>query len=172
MADPPPSPPASPPQAPNQQYVVYAQPPPPSKKSRAALGAVIVIVIVLLVILVGLYAGGFLTPASNGGSGSSAKVDVTAINLVSSANPCGVNGNSFTGYTTPAGGSEQDTLTITNNGLLFSCTISSVSATTSGFSISGANVPLTIPAGGTQALSFTIGSPNSAYTGVLTLDIE
>ena len=106
------------------------------------------------------------------GGGGSVVVDVTAINIVSSDNACHLNGNTFSGYTTAGGGSEQDTLTIPNNNLLLSCTVTSVSATTSGFSISGANTPITIPAGGSEAISFAIGSPSTAYTGVLTLNIE
>jgi hypothetical protein len=108
---------------------------------------------------------------NSGVNNSGVEVTVTAINIVSSDNACGVNGKTVSGYSAVGGESVQKTLVITN-GPFFSCTINSVSATTSGFSISGANVPLSIPAGGSESLSFFIGSPNSDYSGVLTLDIE
>ena len=103
---------------------------------------------------------------------SSTAVSVTAINVTSSDDACGSNGHSFNGFTTGVGGTISQTFTITNGDIILSCTISTVSATTSGFSVSGANAPLTIPAGGTESLSFTITAPGSAYTGVLTIDLE
>ncbi len=137
--------------------------PPPPKKSHKMLwiGIIIGVVIVIIVIGVLAYVG------SNANS-----VDVTAINITSSNNACGVSGHSFSGFTTNPGGKIQDTIIIGNGNILLSCTINSVAATTSGFSISGANVPLSIPAGGTQSLSFTIIAPGSSYNGVLTIDIE
>jgi hypothetical protein len=151
----------------------------PPARSSAAVGIVVAVVLVVGLLLLFLVLEGYLgssgsSPSGGGGGGGGGTpvVTVTAINIVSSSNPCGVNGHTFNGYTTEAGGSEQDTLTINNGALLFSCTIDSVSATTSGFSISGANVPLTIPAGGAESLSFSIGAPSTEYTGVLTLDIE
>jgi len=140
------------------------------------VAAIVLLVVIVIVIIAALW---FLGDLGNSGSGNnspggsgSVVVDVTAINIVSSDNACHVNGNTFSGYTTAGGGSEEDTLTVPNNNLILSCTIASVSATTSGFSISGANTPVTIPAGGSEALSFAIGSPTTAYTGVLTLNIE
>jgi hypothetical protein len=136
------------------------------------IALVIVLVIVVVVIVAALWFLGNSNTGTNNGGANTVVVDVTAINIVSSDNACGTNGHTFTGYTTSGGGSEQDTLTVTNSDIFLSCTISSVSATTSGFSISGANVPVTIPASGSEAVSFSIGSPNAAYTGVLTLNIE
>lgn len=118
--------------------------------------AVVVAVIVILALLAAV----------------STSIDVTAINFTSSDNACGTNGGTSSGFTTSGGGSIQDTVTIINSNLFDSCTIASVSATTSGFSISGANVPLTIPAGGQESLSFTITAPSGSYTGVLTIDFE
>lgn len=125
------------------------------------IGIVVVVVVVVIVIAV---------LASLAAVGSS--VDVTAINVTSSDNACGANGHSFSGFTTGSGGTEQYTLSVTNGNILLSCTISTVAATSSGFSISGANTPVSIPAHGTQSVSFTIHAPSGSYTGVLTLDIE
>jgi hypothetical protein len=102
----------------------------------------------------------------------SAAVDVTAINVTSSDNACGVDGHSFSGFTTNSGGAVQDTLTVRNTNTFQTCSIQSVSTTTSGFSLSGANTPISIPAGGTQSLSFTIHAPSGSYNGVVTVDIE
>ena len=123
------------------------------------LGIGVILVIVVIAVVASL--------ASTGSS-----IDVTAINITSSDNACHANGHTFSGFTTGSGGSVQDTLSVPNSNLFLSCTINTVSATTSGFSISGANTPITIPAGGTESLSFTIHAPSGSYTGVLTLDIE
>jgi len=142
--------------------VVYAAPPPPPpKKSRKLLWIIIGVVVVIVVVVIVVIS-----------LAASSSITVTAINFTSSDNACGANGHSEAGFTTSGGGSVSYTLSVTNGNILLSCTISSVSATTSGFSISGANVPLTIPAGGTESLSFTITAPSGSYNGVLTVDIE
>lgn len=101
----------------------------------------------------------------------STNVTVSAINFTSSDNACGMNSQTGPGFTSVGGGSVQESYIVTG-GLILSCTISSVTATTSGFSISGANVPLTVAADGSQTLSFTIHMPSGSYSGVLTIDIE
>ena len=147
--------------APPPAVVYAAPPPPPPKKSRKLLWIIIGVVVVIVVIVIVVIS-----------LAASSSVTVTAINFTSSDNACGANGHSESGFTTSGGGSVSYTLSVTNGNILLSCTISSVSATTSGFSISGANVPLTIPAGGTESLSFTITAPSGSYNGVLTIDIE
>ena len=134
---------------------------PPPRKSRKLLwiGIGIVVVVVIVVIAALAYIG-------------STKVDVTAINFTSADNACGMAGNTMSGFTTSTGGTQSITLSITNSNILLSCTVTSVTANTSGFSISGANTPLTIPAGGSESLSFTVTAPGSSYTGVLTIDLE
>ncbi len=155
---PPPPPPAYDP-GPAQPQMIYVAPPPPPKKHTALIVAVVVIVVVIIAIIAGIAL-----------LGSSSAVDVTAINITSSDNACGVNGHTFSGFTTSSGGAMQNTFTIPNKGIL-TCTINSVSSTTSGFSLSGANTPVSIPAQGTESVSFTIHCPNS-YNGVLTIDFE
>ena len=118
--------------------------------------AVIVLIVVVIVIISVVFA-------------VSTTATVSAVNITSSDNACGTNGQSLFGFTS-SGGSYQETITV-NGGLFLSCTIHSVTAVTSGFSISGANVPLTVPADGSAALSFSIHTPNG-YNGVLTIDIE
>jgi hypothetical protein len=168
-AQPPPAgygaPPAQPPY-PGQPY--YAAPPSPPKKKHGplywiavAIGVIVLVVIVLVIVSAALI-------VSTGGANT---VAVSAINITSGDNACGANGHSEPGFTTSGGGSVQETITV-NGGILFSCTVNSVSVSTSGFSLSGANTPLNVPAGGSQSLSFTIHAPNANYNGVLTIDIE
>jgi len=123
------------------------------------IGIIVIIIIVVVAAALLLYA-------------AAPKVTVTAINFTSSDNACGMNSQTDIGFSTTGGSSYQESYIITNGNILLSCTIGSVSATTSGFSISGANVPLTIAAGGSETLSFTINVPSGSYNGVLTIDVE
>lgn len=165
---PPPPPPAAypPVQGPtltNQPQPFFGTSPPPPPKKHGPLYwvavaiAVIVLVIIVVVVLAFFYAVGTSST-------------VTGINYTSADDACGANGQTGVGFTTSGGGSYQETLFV-SGGLLLSCTIHSVAATTSGFTVSGANVPLTVPADGSADLSFTIHVPSN-YHGVLTIDIE
>jgi hypothetical protein len=158
-----PTPPQGYPMAPPATWVGTPGPPPPPKKSKKLLWIIIGVVVAVVIAVIAVLA---LIGAA------ATAVDVTAINYTSADNACGTAGGTSGGFTTSTGGSIQDTLTITNGNIFSSCIIATVSATTPGFSISGANVPLTIPASGTLSLSFTITAPSSSYTGVLTIDLE
>jgi hypothetical protein len=151
--------PPLPAQAPYTPPQAWAARTPPKKPNRT-LWIVIVVVVVAAVAVIALVA--YI---------ASSDVDVTAINLVSTDDACSVTGHTFGGFTAGRSTSEVRTLSIPNSGSS-ACTITSVDTLTLGFSVSGANVPLTIPAEGTESLSFTIGVPPFAYTGVLTLDVE
>lgn len=131
--------------------------------------AVVLLVAIIAAILVIFFV---LSSGSISGIGGSGSVDVTAVNITSSDNACGSNGHTFPGFTLNTRQSYQQTFTINNGNLVFSCTINSVSTTTPGFSVSGANTPLTIPADGSESLSFTVTAPGASYNGVLTLDLE
>ena len=155
------------PAAPPPPPVMYqAVPPPPAKKKHGALYWVALVIGIIVIIIIVVVAAALLLYAA------APKVTVTAINFTSSDNACGMNSQTDIGFSTTGGSSYQESYIITNGNILLSCTISSVSATTSGFSISGANVPLTIAAGGSQTLSFTINVPSGSYNGVLTIDVE
>jgi hypothetical protein len=141
-------------------------PPPPKRHGPLYWIAVVIGVIVLIVVVVVVIAAVLFV--SVGGANT---VAVTGINTISSDNACGANGGTASGFTTQGGGEVQYTLTM-SGGIFLSCTVNSVSATTPGFTISGANTPLTIPADGSADLSFTIHAPSSSFSGVLTIDIE
>lgn len=128
----------------------------------------IVLVIFVVLILVAGVVYYLLAPAP-------ANVEITGVNFQSPDNACGLNGavdpswyNTTTGTSLvlsyEIGGPNATSWTGT-----LPCTIASVNTTTAGFSITGANTPLHIPANATQILSFTVNPPGSAFTGALTL---
>jgi hypothetical protein len=135
-------------------------PPPTRRHGRLYWIALFIGVIVLVLVVIGAVAFYFAVSASS---------TVTAINTTSSDDACGMNGQTFSGFTS-TGGRHQETITVTG-GPLLSCTIHSVTVVTPGFGISGANVPLTVPAGGSAALTFWVHTPYG-YDGVLTLAVE
>lgn len=126
----------------------------------------VIVVVVVLVVYAAIVIAVYLSVAATTGS-----IKVTGIEITSTDDVCGLSGHALPGYTVDSGGKAQETLGIQNANNL-SCTINTVSTPTSGFTISDANTPVTIRAGGTGALSFTINAPNGAYDGVLTLDFE
>jgi len=144
--------------------------PPPPKESGFPIWVIIVIVVVVVIGAVAaiavITAGEVVHSLSQLGV-----VQVSAINITSRDNACGLNGRSLlAGFLSGPDASFSDTLNITSSNSS-SCTIHSVAAVTAGFGLSDANVPLTIPGDGSQNLSFTITTPNS-FDGVLILDVE
>lgn len=99
-----------------------------------------------------------------------AAINVSAIHYTSTDGACGT-GATGPGFKAVGGATVTETVTV-SGGLFAACTVDSVVATTSGFSISGANVPLTVLAGKSAALTFTVHTPKSVYSGVLTIDVE
>lgn len=163
-----PTPPSDVPLAPPgtpQQWVPPAAPP---KKNRNTtwiiVGVVVAVLAAAVVVVVGL--GLFVVQSVSN------RVIVTGIDITSHDNACNLDGQSLTGFTTTSGSRVQETVMVTNGDPLLSCTISRVAATTSGFSVSGANVPLTILAQTTHDLSLNITAPGGAFIGVLTIEVE
>lgn len=127
----------------------------------------ILLVVFVVIILVAGALSYLLTPTPP-------NVTITGINFQSPDDACGLNGATDPNwYNTTA--SQSLTLSYelsgsnTTAGGTAACQITSVSTTTPGFSITGANVPLAIPANSTQILSFTVNPPGSAFSGVLTI---
>jgi hypothetical protein len=148
---------------------MVSAPPPPRRRGLGHTVLVIIVVFIAILLVFGVVAY-LLVPAP-----SSAIVEVTGINFQSPDNACGLNGAVDTSdYNTTAGVSFTLSYTLsgpnaTSGGGTTACTISTVSTTTSGFSISGANVPLSIPANSSQVFSFTVNPPGTAWTGTLTI---
>jgi hypothetical protein len=103
-------------------------------------------------------------------------VIVTGINFDSPDNACGLAGATDYGFNASTNQSLPFTYQIsgannTTSGGTMACTISGITTSTSGFTITGANVPLSIPANASQLLSFEVNTPALPYTGVLTFVI-
>ena len=98
-----------------------------------------------------------------------AGVNIVAVDYVSSDNACGLNGFSDSGFLAGIGSASQWALFLPAGG----CTITSISAVTSGFGISDAPTPLHIPPGPDyNPIIVTLHCPLIRYTGVLTIDVE
>jgi hypothetical protein len=97
--------------------------------------------------------------------------NVTALDLTSRDNVCGLNGRSYGGFSLIPGATFPFAFTLSNLGAS-SCTVNSVNATTPGFGVSGADVPLTLAAHGDGRLSLNLTAPRGTFDGVLTLDLE
>jgi hypothetical protein len=123
-------------------------------------------VFVVIILVVGVVAYLFIpAPAS---------VEITGINFQSPDDACGLDGAVDPSYYNVTAGqsfslSYELSGNNTTSGGTAACEVNSVSTSTSGFSISDANVPLAIPENSTQILSFTVNPPGSSFTGVLTL---
>jgi len=130
---------------------------------------VIVLVVIVVVILILGVVSYLLLPTS------SPNINITGVNFFSTDDACGLNGATASGFT--ANSSQAYPLSFyisgnnTTNGGTAACTINSVSTSTPGFSITGANVPLPVPENESPLLSFTLNCPSSPYSGVLTIEV-
>lgn len=109
---------------------------------------------------------------------SSPAINVTVITFQSPDNPCGIAtpaNASWQGFTANASQVVWLLFSIGGNftagGGTASCTISTVSSATAGFSVSGADLPLSIPVNTNETLQFNVTCPSSAYNGVLNLAV-
>jgi len=100
-------------------------------------------------------------------------VRVGEIDIYSPDDVCGLHAVPvyFAGFNSSTGASQVYDFGMPNfNGS--ACTVRTVTTNTTGFSVSGAQVPLTILAGANASLNVTIQSPSSPYTGNLALILE
>lgn len=151
---PPPPPPPPSPYGPPSGY-----PPPRRRRSRV----LIVVVIVIVILLIGSIAAyEFLATGP--------PVQVLEIDIWAPDNVCGLNANpiGYTGYNTSTGAAYPIDLGVPNFNST-ACTVKAVATNTSGFSLSGVQVPLTIAGNGTGSMNLTITSPGSSFSGYLNL---
>lgn len=152
-----------PPAAPGWTSAGYP-PPTPTAPKRRRWG-----VIILAVIVAFLLVGGVIFLLAPSGP----DVVVTGINFTSPDNACGLDGSTDSGFNASAGDSLELTYEISGNTTVgnatAACDLRSIVTTTPGFSLSGANTPLAVPANSTQLLSFSVNVPDATFTGVLTL---
>jgi hypothetical protein len=128
---------------------------------------VAVVLFVVLILVVGVASFLYAPSASS--------VVVTGINFSSPDDACGLDGATDSGFNDTTSDAIQFTYGLSGNssadGGTAACTIENITTTTPGFSVTGANTPLFIPANSTQDFTFTLNTPSSPYTGVLTLVI-
>jgi len=125
----------------------------------------VVAVVIVVLLLIGVVGYLLAPPAAN--------VNVTAINFYAADDVCGLDGATSDGFNASTGSSVELSFSIsgnntTNNGTA-ACEIETLTTSTAGFSVSGANVPLQVPVNSSPVLSFSVSVPSSSYTGVLTL---
>ena len=122
----------------------------------------IVVVVIVVVSVVGFL---LLTP-------STPPVQVQLIAIWAPDNVCGLMQNpiAFDGYNASTGQNISLDLVGVQNYNTTPCTIRGVVTNTTGFSLSGVEVPLTIPANDTNgSMNLTIGSPGTSFSGNLNL---
>lgn len=136
-------------------------PRPPAKDHTILIVVILVVVIVVVLAVVAIAALGFFSGFVK------STVSVSQVDWTGSNSCGGLPGSTTHGFLVFSGGSISYSVVVTN-GNPSACTINSVTASTAGFSVSGANVPLTVPASNTLTLTFSIAVPSS-YSGVLTL---
>jgi hypothetical protein len=128
----------------------------------------VVVVVIVLLLGAGIVASLFLISPPP-------PVQVEEIAIYSPNNVCGLNVNGIAYYGFNSSTSANQTLDFpVPNYNSTSCTVHGVTTNTTGFSITYAQVPLTIPAGNAQgsvnaSMNVTIISPPSSFSGVLNL---
>ena len=146
---------------------------PPRSSHAGAIAAVVVILLVLVVVFYLFSTGAFTANSPNRIGNPTQPVTITAINYQFIGASCtGWVDFSDAGATVNAGQQFGESISLTNQALLGTCTANSVSVSTSGFSVVSANTPLTVNAGATQTLSMTFGTPSSTFNGAITVVIS
>jgi hypothetical protein len=121
---------------------------------------VVVVIVVLLLVAAGIAFIFLSAPA----------VQVNDINIWAPDNVCGLNANpiDYPGFNSSTGASQPIEFDMPNFNST-SCTVTSVSTNTTGFTLSDIQVPLPIPANSTVSMNITITSPSSSFSGYLNL---
>jgi hypothetical protein len=124
---------------------------------------VIGVVVVVLLLVGGVFAFLALTAPTP-------PVQVAEIDLWAPDNVCGLNSNPsyFDGFNSSTGANQTFEFYMPDYNST-ACTIHGVTTNTSGFALTGVQVPLTIPGGENSTLNITITSPPSTFSGDLRL---
>jgi hypothetical protein len=103
-------------------------------------------------------------------------INVSEVEFQSADDPCGLVNSRYVGFTANAGQVLLLLLSVVGNstsgGGTASCTISTIGSATAGFTLTGADVPLFIPANTNETLQFDLTCPNSDYNGALFLSVS
>jgi hypothetical protein len=122
-----------------------------------------VVVVIVVLIIVAIVAYELLAPPVP-------PVQVGDINIWAPDNVCGLNANPiyYQGYNSSTHANVTVDLGVPNYNST-SCTVVGVITNSTGFALSGVQVPLTIPGGGTGSMNLTILSPGASFSGNLNL---
>jgi len=123
---------------------------------------VLVVIVVLFVVFAAIGAYLYSVPPPN--------VDVEGINVYAPDNVCGLNANpvGYSGFNASAGTQAALDLQLENFNST-ACTVHSVTTNTSGFSLSGVQVPDGVGPLGNGTLNLTLSLPSDAYSGIVDL---
>jgi len=142
----------------------YGAPPAPRRRRLGRTVLIVLVVFVVLILLVSVVSF-LLLPAP-------ASVTVTQLYFTSVDNACGVDGATSDGFNASTSQAISLSFYITGNNTTSgtsACRIQTVSTPTAGFVIAGADTPLYVAANQTGTLSFNVDTPNSGYSGILTI---
>ena len=123
-------------------------------------------IVILVAIFVAIAAIGYFAYVT-----TPPNVDVQGINVYAPDDVCGLSSNpvGYYGFNASAGSAEPLELQLENFNLSGSCTVRSVLTNTTGFSVTGIQVPDTVPAISNGTLNLTLNLPGSAYDGLVNL---
>ena len=136
--------------------------PPPRRRSRALIVvAVVVVIVVILIVAIVAYVLLFAPGPA---------VQVGDLIIWAPDNVCGLNANPiyFDGYNSSTSSTVPLDLGVPNYNAT-ACTLLGVITNTTGFVLSGVQVPLTIPGDATGSMNLTVTSPGSPFSGNLNL---
>lgn len=135
---------------------------PPERPHRHLRVTILAGVTILIVVVAVILAFHFLAP--------SPQVKVEEIDVWAPTNVCGLSSNpiSYPGFTDMPGSADAFQFQISNFNSS-ACTVSQASTNTSGFSLSNAQLPLTVAQGQSQFLNVTVNLPSGSFDGTLNL---
>jgi hypothetical protein len=100
-------------------------------------------------------------------------VTVTEVQWFGSNSCGGLSGTTTAGFQGPEGGTKEYTVPgLSNRNQTLDCTIHSVASMDPGFTVTGGNFPLTIPANSSASLRITLGLTGSSFDGPLSLVVS
>jgi hypothetical protein len=141
----------------------HAPPKPLPKMPRRVLATAAVCAVLVVLLAAGLAQDGLFAPSA----------DVTEITLVSTDRAC-LTGPRVDpiGFDVHGGGTVDVGLSLSDPDTNGSCTVRAVTTSAPGFTVAGADLPLTVTPGGVGELDLVIGVPDRAFNGHLTVQLS
>jgi hypothetical protein len=123
----------------------------------------VIIAVVVVILIVGLLAVLYWESATSA-------IQVGEIDIWAPDNVCGLDANPiyFFGFNSSTGAGQSIDFDMPNFNAT-PCSVTTVTTNTTGFTLSGVQVPLSIPASGSASMNITITAPASPFAGSLNL---